>query len=122
MDEKSTRSVGSAGAESAAESGVGGGGPVLRAKYRDYCSARVADVLMGLSPDEIYTLAQEEAEGMNRSSPSSYGEAVALTTHRVRARLDLPSFEEWVVAYKKDPDAINPYLLGLWESDEAGED
>ncbi len=34
---------------------------VLRAKYLDYCSAQVADILLLLSPDEMYVLAQDAA-------------------------------------------------------------
>ena len=34
---------------------------VLRAKYLDYCSAQVADILLLLSPDEMFVLAQDAA-------------------------------------------------------------
>ena len=30
---------------------------VLRAKYHDYCSAQLADLLVYMSPDEVYLLA-----------------------------------------------------------------
>ena len=32
--------------------------PVLRAKYRDYCSAKVADAVLSLPPTEVYKLAR----------------------------------------------------------------
>ena len=35
---------------------------VLRAKYLDYCSAQVAEILLLLSPDEMYVLAQDAAQ------------------------------------------------------------
>lgn len=35
---------------------------VLRAKYLDWCSARLADHFLQLTPGEIYELAQEAAE------------------------------------------------------------
>jgi hypothetical protein len=36
---------------------------VLRAKYLDWCSARVAESFLALSPDEIYQLAENAAHG-----------------------------------------------------------
>ena len=66
---------------------------VLRTKYRDYCSARVADVLLTLSPDEIYTLAEAEARRSPEERPTSYTHAVDLATKRVREQLQLPEDE-----------------------------
>jgi hypothetical protein len=34
---------------------------ILRAKYLDYCSAQLADLLLYLSPDEIYLVAEKAA-------------------------------------------------------------
>jgi hypothetical protein len=91
---------------------------VLRAKYLDYCSARVADVLLGLSPDEMYLLAQDAARDAGRGDvdPLSYDEMVRLATQRLSDRLVLPPFEEWVEAYRANPSAIERELLGLWRS------
>ncbi len=36
---------------------------ILRAKYLDWCSARVADSFLALTPDEIYQLAETAAHG-----------------------------------------------------------
>lgn len=96
----------------------GEGDVVLRAKYRDYCSARVADVLLELSPEQIYAMAEEEAKASGRPSPTSYGDAVNLTTQRVRASLELPTYDVWIEAYRADPGRFEPFLLGLWESEE----
>ena len=92
---------------------------VLRAKYLDYCSARVAEVLLRLSPDDIYILAQEAARdgGRDDTDPLSYGEMVHLATDRLAARLVLPPFGEWVEAYRSDPSRIEMDLLGLWRSE-----
>jgi hypothetical protein len=92
---------------------------VLRAKYRDYCSARVADVLLTLTPDEIYIIAQAEARRHNADDgPASYSEAVNLATGRVRTQLNLPDFAAWAVAYEAEPSRFDPLLLGLWETEE----
>jgi hypothetical protein len=36
---------------------------VLRAKYLDWCSARIAERFLALSPDEIYQLAERASSG-----------------------------------------------------------
>jgi hypothetical protein len=36
---------------------------ILRAKYLDWCSARVADRFLALTPDEIYELAEQATRG-----------------------------------------------------------
>ena len=38
-------------------------GRVLRAKYLDWCSARIADRFLRLTPEEIYKLAERASEG-----------------------------------------------------------
>ena len=56
---------------------------VLRAKYLDYCSARIAEHLLSLSPDEIYLLA-EEARGAEESRGEPlYEHMVRLATARI---------------------------------------
>ncbi|MDE2865599.1 MAG: hypothetical protein OXR05_11030 [Gemmatimonadota bacterium] len=94
------------------------GESVLRAKYRDYCSARVADAILSLSPEEIYSLARSEARSIGHMVPDSYNEAIRLATGRIRNRLALPEFEEWALEYRNDPDRFDPYILGLWKSEE----
>ncbi len=42
---------------------------VLRAKYLDWCSARVAERFLALTPDEIYQLAEESTHG--QAAPGS---------------------------------------------------
>jgi len=39
------------------------GDPVLRAKYLDWCSARIAERFLELSPDQIYELAERVTRG-----------------------------------------------------------
>ena len=92
---------------------------VLRAKYRDYCSARVADALLSSSPAEIYSLAEAEARATGRLAPASYNEAIHFATKSIRSRLDLPEFRVWVEEYKSDPGRFDSLLMGLWKSEES---
>lgn len=92
---------------------------ILRAKYLDYCSARVTEALLSLSPDEVYVFAQDAAVESGRSEEEelTYGDIVALATLRISRTIDLPSFEEWRKAYQEDPARFEEDLLGLWEGD-----
>lgn len=105
----------SSGAGSAAEDGSVD--PVLRAKYLDYCSARVADLLLQLTPDEMYVLAQDAAEELDPDQGLSYSEIVRLATDRISRKLSLPDFHSWVRAYLAHPEAFDREMLGLWETD-----
>ena len=93
--------------------------PVLRAKYLDYCSARVAEVLLGLTADEMYLLAQEVAGESAQADEDlpSFNTIVHLATERITRDLALPDFPDWVEAYAKDPERFEQELLGLWEAD-----
>jgi hypothetical protein len=90
---------------------------ILRAKYLDYCSAQVADVLVRLSPDEFYVLAQESAQAEGVSEDLSYERMVQLCTNRIMRELELPVFEEFAVAYQEDPAHFDEDLIGIWESE-----
>ena len=90
---------------------------VLRAKYLDYCSAKVADILLLLSPDEMFVLAQDAAREAGVSGDLTYGQTVDLATELVSRKLALPPFEIWVSDYKADPSQYDEYLMGLWESE-----
>ena len=90
---------------------------VLHRKYLDYCSARVADILLLLSADEMYVLAQEAAQEAGVRGDLSYDQIVRLATDRISRKLALPSFERWVEKYRADPERYEEDLLGLWESE-----
>lgn len=92
--------------------------PVLIAKYRDYCSARVADALLALSTNEVYTLAQSEARATGQVPPETFSDKVSLATGKIRERLNLPEFDEWIRLYRKNPEAFEPFLMGFWESED----
>jgi hypothetical protein len=106
---------------SIADGGTGGtADPVLRAKYSDFCSARVAEVLLSLSPDEMYLLAEEAARrsgGGLPERPLGYEDMVRLATEHLSSRLGLPTFEAFAAAYRENPDHFDREMLGLWQGD-----
>src|SRR5690606_5316191 len=48
---------------------------ILRAKYLDWCSARVADRFLAMTPDQIYDLAQESLRRDSGPAVEAEGEA-----------------------------------------------
>jgi hypothetical protein len=96
--------------------------PLLRSKYLDYCSAKVAEVLLALSPDEMFLLAQEAAGDapFPAADPPGYDEVVRLATEHLRSRLGLPTFEAFVHAYRQDPERFDREMLGLWQTEAEG--
>ena len=91
---------------------------VLRAKYLDYCSAQVADLLLFLTPDEIYLIAQRAtAESAADAGPVSYMRMVEVATEWLAGKVALPPFEVWAEDYAAHPDRYEAYFMGLWESD-----
>lgn len=90
---------------------------VLRAKYLDYCSAQVADLLLFLSPDDIYLVAQKAARERGEHGELSYMRMVQVATDYLSARITLPPFEIWVDDYLSHPDRYEEYFMGLWESE-----
>lgn len=91
--------------------------PVLRAKYLDYCSAQLADLLLYLSPDEIFLVAEKAAREQGRASAGSYMRMVQTATAWLAKRVSLPPFDEWVEAYRTDPGRFDAQLMGFWESE-----
>ncbi|MEX2466108.1 MAG: hypothetical protein WD995_04315 [Gemmatimonadota bacterium] len=90
---------------------------VLRAKYLDYCSAQIADLLVYLSADEIYLIAHRaQAEGGGETS-LGYAEMVRVATGWLARRVALPPFEVWVEDYEAHPRRYEEYLMGLWKSE-----
>jgi hypothetical protein len=117
----------------------------LRAKYFDWCSARLADRFLALSPDEIYEMAERASHGRapearaaavsaasHSGESSAYDEADAergvradwlepdsfrVLVARVAEVLadTLPSFEEWAVTYQEDPARFDDEMLGFWK-------
>lgn len=96
---------------------VGGESEILRAKYLDYCSAQLADLLLFLSPDEIYVLAQRAARERGDPDEVSYTRMVHVATEWLSGKVSLPPFEVWSVDYLAHPDRYEDYFMGLWESE-----
>ncbi len=94
-----------------------GADSVLRAKYHDYCSARVADTLLQLTPDEIFVMAQEAARAVGGRGEVPYGRAVRLATATISRTLNLPPFEAWLDDYRTNPEKYERYFIGLWEGE-----
>lgn len=90
---------------------------VLRAKYLDYCSAQLADLLLFLTPDEIYLIAQRAARERGDASEVSYTRMVEVATEWLSRKIVLPPFEVWVEDYLAHPGRYEEYFMGLWESE-----
>lgn len=94
---------------------------VLRAKYVEYCSAQLADLLLYLTPDEIYLLAQhgsaDPSSAPEAEAQPSYGAMVERATAWLASRVALPPFDVWIEDYRRNPERYEAYLIGLWESD-----
>ena len=91
---------------------------VLRAKYHDYCSAQVADLLVYMSPDEIYLLAHRAYREQGGEGDISYMEMVRVATDWLARRIALPPFDVWLADYREHPEKYDEYFMGLWESEQ----
>jgi len=89
---------------------------ILRAKYHDYCSAQVADLLVYMSPDDIYLLAERARREEAGDDAVPYAEVVRIATEWLSRRVALPPFDVWVEDYRRFPERYDQYLMGLWES------
>lgn len=90
---------------------------VLRAKYLDYCSARVCDVFMELEEERVFELARaaEEKSGA-RQGALNLRQLVTLLVEQLMGDLALPDFKSWAEDYQRNPEEYDPYLLGLWKT------
>ena len=59
---------------------------ILRAKYHDYCSAQVADLLVYMSPDDIYLLAERARREEAGDDAVPYAEVVRIATEWLSRR------------------------------------
>jgi hypothetical protein len=90
---------------------------VLRAKYYDYCSARVCDVFLELEEERVFELARA-AEHRVGAVPGAlnFQDLAALLVEQLLDDMALPDFESWAEDYRRNPERYEPYLLGLWRS------
>jgi hypothetical protein len=90
--------------------------PVLRAKYLDYCSARISEVFLSLSDESVYELMEEAAvEGGLDSGSLGFRSMMRLVTRKLQRSIPLPDLETWVEEYRLEPERYEPLLLGLWK-------
>lgn len=91
---------------------------VLRAKYHDYCSAQLADLLLFLPHEDIFLLAQKAAS-LDRGDVEemSYTAMVRAATAWLAERVALPPFEVWLEDYRAHPERYEEYFMGFWETD-----
>lgn len=97
------------------------GRPELLAKYHDWCSARIADQFLSLSPERIYELAEAtEPAPLNPQDPgdASYRALVHRVTEALLDAMELPDFEEWRQSYQADPGRYDEELFGFWRRNE----
>lgn len=88
---------------------------VLRAKYIEYCSAQLADLLLYLSPDEIFVLAEKAARASGETGDVSYSKTVKVAPRWLAERVSLPTFEVWAAEYCAHPERFESDLIGLWK-------
>lgn len=119
----------------------GSGESELRAKYLDWCSARLAERFLDLSPEEIYALARPEsgepsdpeggesepaptvaggrpapsAVSLPRPTDEGYRALVQRVTEALLRRTSLPTYEQWAEAYAESPARFEAELLGFWK-------
>lgn len=93
------------------------GRAILEAKYHDYCSAQLADLLLYLSADEIYLLAEKAARDEGAEGDLSYARMVRFATSWLSGKVNLPPFDVWLQDYRAHPRDYEEYFMGLWESE-----
>lgn len=92
--------------------------PILRAKYLDYCSARISEVFLSLTDEHTYQLMEEAAREADLSTGAlGFQAMMQLVTRKLQKSVPLPDLETWIEEYTQAPERYDPYLLGLWESD-----
>ena len=89
---------------------------VLRAKYLDFCSARLTEVFLSLSEERIYRLVEEAAREANlQVGTLNFQTMVRLVTQKLEESVPLPDLETWAREYTADPERFDEHLLGLWK-------
>ena len=88
----------------------------MRAKYLEYCSARLSEVFLSLSDEQTYRILEEAAGEAGKDVASlGFQSKMRLVTGRLRDSVPLPEFEEWAEEYRRYPERFEPMLLGLWQ-------
>jgi hypothetical protein len=84
----------------------------LRARYLDYCAARISEVFLSLSDERTYALMEEAARDADIEIGSlGFSEMMDLVTARLRDEVPLPSCEEFAAEYREHPENFDAMLL-----------
>ena len=84
----------------------------MRARYVDYCAARISEVFLSLSDERTYALMEEAARDAEIEIGSlGFSEMMDLVTERLRMNVPLPSFEDFAREYREDPARFEALLL-----------
>jgi hypothetical protein len=90
---------------------------ILRAKYYDYCSARVCDVFLELEEERVFELAQAAEKRVGAVNGAlNFQDLAALLVEQLLGDMALPDFDSWAEDYRRDPEKYEPYLLGFWKA------
>lgn len=86
--------------------------PDLRARYLDYCAARVSEVFLSLSDERTYALMEEAARDADIEIGSlGFSDMMDLVTGRLREEIPLPTLEEFAAEYREAPERFDAMLL-----------
>jgi hypothetical protein len=83
-----------------------------RARYLDFCAARISEVFLSLSDERTYQMMEEAAlEAGLEIGSLGFSEMMDLVTQRLRRNVPLPEFEDWVQEYRESPERFNHLFL-----------
>lgn len=88
----------------------------VRAKYLEYCSARISEVFLSLSDERTYQLLEEATSeaGLDLAS-LGFQEKMRIVSAKLRDSIPLPAFVEWAAEYREHPERFEPIFIGLWK-------
>lgn len=88
----------------------------IRAKYLEYCSARISEVFLSLSDERTYQFLEEAAveAGIDLAS-LGFQEKMRIVSEKLRDSIPLPAFADWAAEYREHPERFEPILIGLWK-------
>lgn len=97
--------------------------PDLKARYLDYCAARISEVFLSLSDERTYALMEEAARDAGIEIGSlGFSDMMDLVTERLRENVPLPSYEDFAREYREDPARFEALLLEPPADREAGDE
>jgi hypothetical protein len=94
----------------------------LQARYFDWCSARIAERLVQLSPEEIWHRAAvlsearelfvwEDEQRGTAFPPGNAFFSARILAHIFAQELDLPRFEDWATEYRANPERFDQEIV-----------